>query len=160
MDWDKLLAAVQAEARAAGIPISAQLSPQVVENRRAKTRWGACKRLPDGSFQIELSTRLRAAPEEAVRQTLAHELLHSCPGCMNHGARWREYAAQMVRYGYRISRSDTAESLGVSLPAEPPRYILRCTGCGIRLNRQRCSPVIAHPERYRCRCGGKWVRER
>ena len=39
-DCDKLLIEVMAEARALGIPISTQIEPGVIINRRAATRFG------------------------------------------------------------------------------------------------------------------------
>ena len=57
-------------------------------------------------------------------QTLAHEVLHTCPGCRNHGALWKEYAARMNgAYGYAISRTGTCEALGVA-DVRPVRYRL------------------------------------
>ena len=87
-------------------------------------------------------------------QTLAHEVLHTCPGCRNHGALWKEYAARMNgAYGYAISRTGTREALGVA-DVRPVRYRLVCERCGQEFCRSRRSPLVDHPERYRCRCGG------
>ena len=86
---------------------------------------------------------------------LAHEVLHTCRGCRNHGERWKGYAAKMnARWGYHISRTGTWEAMG--LPEQKPaRYVLVCTRCGTEFVRARASSVVLHPERYRCRCGGQ-----
>ena len=97
--------------------------PRVAVNRRAVTRFGCCIRR-GGEYVIELSERLLEAEERACMQTLAHEVLHTCPGCRNHGALWKEYAARMNgAYGYAISRTGTCEALGVA-DVRPVRYRL------------------------------------
>ena len=148
-----LLARAVEQARALGIPVSARISPRVAVNRRAVTRFGCCIRR-GGEYVIELSERLLEAEERACMQTLAHEVLHTCPGCRNHGALWKEYAARMNgAYGYAISRTGTCEALGVA-DVRPVRYRLVCERCGQEFCRSRRSPLVDHPERYRCRCGG------
>lgn len=94
MDFDAALQHVLEQVRAAGIPASAQIDPQVRVNTRAKKRYGRCI-FRDGRYEIELSARLQAADSSVVHTVLAHEVLHTCPGCMNHGARWKQYAAKM-----------------------------------------------------------------
>lgn len=152
-DFDALLVRVLAQARALGIPVSDRIAPHVGVNRRAVTRFGCCKRRGK-DFQIELSERLLRAPEGACLQTLAHEALHTCPGCENHGARWKGYAGRMnTAYGYAIARTGTCQDLGVE-DARVARYQLVCTRCGAEFSRTRLSPLVRHPERYRCKCGG------
>lgn len=152
-DVDALLAQVTAQARAVKIPISPAICPRVALNSRATGRFGCCIR-KNGSFTIELSSRMLAAEEKAVMQTLAHEVLHTCYGCSNHGARWKGYAARMnAAYGYDIERTDSCEKLGVP-DTRKVRYIVACTKCGAQFTRSKRSPLVDHPERYRCRCGG------
>ena len=62
-DADALLQIVIDEARALGIPVSGGILPQVVINTRAKTRFGRCAVLPNGSCRIELAARVLAAGE-------------------------------------------------------------------------------------------------
>ena len=157
-EFDALLARAVEQARALGIPVSARISPRVAVNRRAVTRFGCCIRR-GGEYVIELSERLLEAEERACMQTLAHEVLHTCPGCRNHGALWKEYAARMNgAYGYAISRTGTCEALGVA-DVRPVRYRLVCERCGQEFCRSRRSPLVDHPERYRCRCGGTLERK-
>ena len=156
-DCDQLMREVAEQARALGIPISANISPQVRLNRRAVNRFGCCRR-QGGEYIIELSTRIANGPEKSCRETLAHELLHTCPGCHNHGLQWKRYARQMNdAYGYQIRRTVTEEAMGVPRMREY-KYLLRCQACGMELGRYRQSPLTRHPERYRCRSGGRWER--
>lgn len=154
---DALLARVIAQARAVKIPVSSEISPNVVLNSRATGRFGCCIR-KNGRFTIELSSRMLEAEEHAVMQTLAHEVLHTCYGCSNHGVRWKGYAARMnAAYGYEIARTGSCEKLGVP-DTKKVRYVLVCTQCGARITRSRRSRLVDHPEYYRCRCGGKLER--
>ncbi len=153
-DCDALLQAVTKQARALGLPVSEKTAPHVVINSRTVTRFGCC-RFADGSYTIEVAANVAMGGEGPCRETLAHELLHTCPGCRNHGARWREYARRMNQaYGYNIRRTTTNEAMGV-VSQRPYKYLLRCEVCGTELGRYRASPLTRHPERYRCRCGGR-----
>ncbi len=154
MDFNSLLQAVLKEMRAAGIPVSERVAPEVRVNTRAKKRYGCCVKAGDG-FVIELSAFLFEAEESTVRTVLAHELLHTCPGCMNHGPQWKRYAAAVrERLGYAVTRTASYPVLPEH-PPQPPKYILRCEQCGAVITRQKRSALVEHPSRYRCRCGGK-----
>ena len=156
---DKLLARVIAQARAVKIPVSDRICPQVRLNRRARTRFGCCVRQGE-AYTIELSARLAdEGSEDAIMQVLAHEVLHTCYGCSNHGKRWKSYAAKLnAAYGYTISRTDNFEDLGIA-DDRPVRYWVVCAQCGRRAPRMKRSPLVDHPERYRCRCGGVLIIE-
>lgn len=156
-DCDRLMAETAEQARKLGIPISEQIEPHVRINRRAVNRLGCCRR-QGGGYIIELAARVAEGTEESCRETLAHELLHTCLGCQNHGARWKEYARRMNKaYGYKIKRVAT-ETTAEGIQPRPFKYIVRCEKCGAELGRYRASPLTRHPERYRCRCGGKLQR--
>jgi len=152
----------------AGIPLG-RFQKEVYINNRAIRRWGACKhvgttRFFEGRrpiFRIELSARLAEyGTDSDVRNTLAHELLHTCDGCLNHGSLWNRYARKMNEtYGYHIkSRANGDEMEAQELHGERHsiyRYEATCVGCGERIYRMRRSKFVEHPEAYRCRrCGG------
>lgn len=151
---DSLLALAIAQARAVKIPVAREIEPHVRLNRRARTRFGCCVRR-DGRYTVELSAQLaREGSEEAVLQVLCHEVLHTCYGCSNHGARWKGYARRMNEaYGYHIRRTDNYEGLGLA-DDRPVRYWVVCARCGRCIPRMKRSPLVDHPERYRCTCGG------
>ncbi len=148
-----LLHKVITQAEQAGIPVSGRICPTVGVNRRARTRFGCCRR-DGGVYCIEIAAALLGAHESAICQVLAHEVLHTCPGCANHGVRWKGWAARMnARYGYRISRTDSHAALGLE-DDRPVRFLVVCRRCGRRIPRMKRSPLVEHPERYRCACGG------
>lgn len=153
-DCDRMMAETAEQARKLGIPISEHIEPHVRINRRALNRLGCCRRKGNG-YVIELAARVAEGTEESCRETLAHELLHTCVGCQNHGALWKEYARRMNgAYGYQISRVAAGDTVEGIQPC-PFRYLFRCENCGAELGRYRASPLTRHPERYRCRCGGR-----
>ncbi len=151
---DGLMALVIAQARAIRIPVSREIDPHVRLNRRARTRFGCCIRR-NGAYAIELSAKLaEEGTEDAILQVLAHEVLHTCYGCSNHGTRWKGYAQRMnTAYGYHIRRTDNFAELGIE-DDRPVRYYVVCAKCGRRIPRMKRSPLVDHPERYRCTCGG------
>ena len=62
---------------------------------------------------------------------MAHELIHTCPGCFDHGKKWKKYASvARERLGYLISRTVSPEDLGIAdISQEEPRYKITCNGC-------------------------------
>ncbi|NLD11470.1 hypothetical protein [Aminicella lysinilytica] len=129
-------------------------------NTRARRRLGACKQTGskmDPSFAIEISYICRSLRDEDLKIIVIHELLHSCNGCMNHGATWKAYASKVEReLGYHISA--TVDYNDIGLGKETGRnfkYRITCNNCGKTMLRMRKSKVVVHPEYYRCSaCGG------
>lgn len=138
-------------------------------NTRAKKRWGQC-RLQDGRYEINISSRLlKEGSEEALKRVLMHELIHTCDGCMNHGALWKYYAEIVRRgLGYPITRTNTAAELGLPVMAETAvgrkteayKHRFVCEKCGAVIMRKRESTFTRHYHDYRCaRCGGRFRKE-
>lgn len=161
-DLYKLAAQCQAELSAVGIPYG-RVSRWTV-NTRARTRWGMCKKLPNGTFEIEIAAALLqdSVSDPAAKSTIIHELLHTVPGCTDHTGKWKVLAETVNRRlpMYQIKRTTSAQEKGLQTVRETPvyRYLLKCSGCGKEIRRQKKSAVIEYPERYRCTCGGKLIR--
>lgn len=161
-----LLQEVMTEATALGIPYSKNLQQKITINKRAKSRFGCCKKSGRGlkvTFEIELSERLLVCDKKLVKQILAHELLHTCPNCANHGTNWKAYAQKLnATFGYQIKRTASAEEFGIQKDTNTSvlkdNYLLQCKKCGAEIARTRMSPVVKHPNNYRCNCGGTLVR--
>lgn len=131
-------------------------------NTRAKQRWGQCRKLPDGNYVININKELLKEENsvEGLKDTIIHELLHSCEGGHGHGTIWKKYAEKVNKaYGYNIKRCSSADEKGVERNElellNECKYILECCGCGKKFFGNRISKAIQHPENYFCKkCGG------
>lgn len=143
----------------------AGLQPGTVNSVRWSSRMhrtkGNCQKRKDGrgGFEIAISTDLLTCPE-ALRDTVCHELIHTLPGCFNHGDLFQLAAARMNARGYQVSQSfnpDLYKTKGYeeTYTWPRPKYVLVCTRCQKQYPRARRSKSIEHPELYRCHCGGE-----
>ena len=148
-DYNALMKEIYEEVRALDIPVSGNIEPEVQINTRAKKRYGRCMRLHGEKYEyrIEVSAYLEDKDENCVRSVLAHELLHTCPRCMNHKLLWKTYAGKMNNaYSYCITAT-TKEAL-VECEEKPVKYMLQCTKCKRQFPRMKLTAVVQHPERY------------
>lgn len=131
-------------------------------NRRAKSRWGQTKRIPGGRYSININERLLRddAPDRGLEETLLHELVHTCDGCMNHGWKWKSLIAKVNRaYGYNIKRADSEDDKGLEHEKVERvyRYQFVCEGCGQTIRRQRSSDFVKRYRSYTCGvCHGRF----
>ena len=121
----------------------------VTVNTRAKKRWGQCCVEGYRTFSIDISSRLldNSVDIKRLENTMLHELLHSVPGCMNHGDKWKMYAEKVNRaYGYDIKRCASYEEQGVSMP-EPSeyKYNVTCEHCNATWNFNRRRKWFSRP---------------
>ncbi len=130
-------------------------------NTRAKTRWGMCKLSPDGTYTIEIAARLLEddrISETACKETIIHELLHTCKGCMRHTGKWKYYADVVNQvYGYNIKRVTPGQEKGVENYEGNQmaiKYVFTCGKCGATIYRKRDSRFTRNYKYYGCaRCG-------
>ena len=107
---------------------------------------------------------LRMTEPQKVHNTIAHEFLHSIPGCMNHKSPWKKMASLLMdKYPqYNISRvSNSGEYAKLVVQKEHKnkhKYIMYCGSCDAqwpfqRLTQKRMSAISA--QRLICpHCGG------
>lgn len=141
----------KAELGAIDIPYSK--GAMFVINYRAKRRWGYCKRV-DGLYRIEIASRLLedGVDPAGAKNTVIHELLHTCPSSIRHTGAWLRYANKVnAAYGYDIKRTATSDEKGVEeAPDADFRYILACTGCGKTWRYHKLTKAVRN---YRnCKC--------
>lgn len=147
----------------------------VTVNTRAKGRWGQCRSEfkgwnvygdPTYSHTINISSILldERTPLEALQSTIIHEILHTCPGCQNHGRNW-EWRAEKVKreLGYKINVAESADDKAISSEVikdyNKPKYKVRCKKCGREVGKYRMCKIIKYPENWRCgKCGGDFER--
>ena len=160
-DLEMLYAEVRRDLDAIAIPY--RPVDRLTIHTRWTRRWGEC-RIRNGEVEaIGISARLLQddVPDQAVKNVIAHELLHTVRGCYAHRGKWQQLADMVNRAlpSYRITCTAKAEEYGLAPPEQkPPCYVLLCTACGMRYDRQRRSKAVQNPGRYRCgRCGGPLV---
>ena len=149
------------ELEAINIQVGKILSFEI--NYTANRRWGQCCRKPNGWHTINISYKLLANDVDikALKDTLFHELLHTCDGCMNHGTRWKNYADRVNKaYGYNIKRCTSAEEKNIEDDREKlAKYKFVCEDCGQVIYRQKASNFTKNYNLYTCgRCHGKFKR--
>ena len=144
IELDGLMARLRRELISIGIPVSNRLEPEVRINTRARRRLGCCY-YQSGRYWIEVSQAV-LEDEDLLKQTLVHELLHTCPKCRDHGPKWKAYAQTVnEKLGYRIERTVKTETPAGSLRHEEIKYILECQSCGAQIKRMRMSKAVKSP---------------
>lgn len=126
-------------------------------NSRAKRRWGQAKKKNEG-YYINISERLLQddISDTATKDTIIHEILHTCDGCMNHGDEWQKMANIInSRYPqYHISRCTSYADKGLQITTNDYKYNVICRECGSTWNYNRAGKVIQNIHNFRCpKCG-------
>jgi len=144
-------------------------------NSRAKKRQGLCTKMyvnGEYEYEIQVASYLldEEIPIEHLENTLLHELIHTCPYCMNHGKNFKKYANMINKaYGYNISiytskeeqstREQYMEKKSISCDSQY-KFSVICDTCHKEVSRymKECKTVQRiriHPERYYCKICGK-----
>ena len=117
---DLEMLASECEADLSSINIQPGEVSQWLINTRAKNRWGQCKRCLPGIFDISISARLLqdSVSDQAAKNTIMHELLHTVKGCYGHKGKWKDLALTVNRLlpQYTIKRTTSAEEKGLDCP--------------------------------------------
>ena len=132
-------------------------------NTRAR-RWGLCS-LRYGKYYIQINVTLldERNGEDGLINTILHELLHTCPNCMDHGAQWKFWAEKVRKaYGYNIKRTSDNDEKEVTTGnlnyhKREYKYLVYCKKCGKLVGkRKRKCDVLDNIGRYRHGggCGG------
>lgn len=149
-----------------GIPISDSICPKV-RLSKAHSFFGQCipkgahRRFPEGyDFLIALSVFTLGNSYRSIENTLVHELLHTCPGCLNHGPQWKAHA-EVVRKRLHLdikrvhgdkTPSDIA-NLRAGRKKSPFRYMVYCPNCGASWKYRKAGRVVRYADKCTCACG-------
>lgn len=154
-DFNTMVNEVYISLRRRGVPIK---NCPVTISHRLKRAFGKtrCKiRYGKRSYSIQIASYLvENGSEHGIKSTIAHEYIHTCNGCMNHGALWKRYG-NMVSDLYDISRCTTYESKGISENAmqyirEQYKYIVKCTTCNHEWKYKRMCKTLKLIDRCTC----------
>lgn len=103
-----------------------------------KTTLGTCKKLNNSDFDFEIRITKLISNETSLKNTIAHEVLHTVEGCFNHGKKWKAMAEKVnSKYGYNITRlGDVSETIST------PKYLVVCKNCGMEYRYFKKGKVI------------------
>lgn len=151
---NNLLQEIKQEAKNINIPVG-NIDPCVKINNRTTKRLGMCSKRGN-YYYIQISSYI-LENLEAVKEVLAHEILHTAPDCFNHGNLWKRYGNMMSRrYGYNIARTIDIACYSITQPIS--QYTIKCQRCGQEIHRQKKSNLVTNTNLYRCgKCKGKLV---
>lgn len=163
-DINKIFEECKNELTAIGITTGKITSMTV--NTRAKSRWGQCRfNGKSKTYSINIASVLMSddVSDISTKNTVLHEMLHTCPNCMNHGKEWQALADKVNKaYGYNIKRTTSEKEKGVKLPesTETVHYILKCENCKGEWKYKRHSKIVECCEqgRAKCSCGSKQIK--
>ncbi len=128
-------------------------------NRNNRKTLGRCT-YQNCRYSISLNPNLLSFTddgEKIIRETIAHELCHTLPGCMNHGKEFHKKADSIYRLmGYHIdTKADVDSSAYFQKYLPQTDYMLICDKCGNQVPVARLSDPVKNPTNYNCaKCGG------
>lgn len=122
-------------------------------NGRLKRTMGRCRKKPDG-FEIEIS-KIIEMNDEYLKETMAHELLHTVEGCFNHKDMFRHYGNILSKKGYHVARL-----ANYKFDDDDYKYVMRCKHCGQLIRQHRMTRFIKDPTGWTCgKCNhSEWER--
>ena len=147
-----------------GIPVSDDIDPKI-RISRAQRKWGSCKlskKPGDHRFHISISENCFKEPDYVnfIRNTMAHELIHTVEGCFNHGAGFKAYGKIAEKLGYEITvSSKSAVEKSDEEKFNEAKHVLKCTECGQMYYRLRFPKARGYINKIRCgRCRGRLIK--
>ena len=111
----------------------------ITVNRRLTRALGKCRYRDGKAYSIELSTVIISSDVQELKNTIAHELLHSVFVRDGHGGKWKYYADKMTKGSkYTITRLHDTSKLNIEALDSKYKYKAICTNCGseCRYNRK------------------------
>lgn len=121
------------------VPFSSNIS-NVITLNRSKTTLGVCRCrnfLGEKSFNIVVSKYLLNSNIKTIKNTLAHELIHTVDGCFNHGYNFMNYAQEVNRkLGYNVSDKYRGDDFKKNY-----KWKITCTKCGVTFYRHKLPKV-------------------
>ena len=144
-DLDKIAQECIREVKAAQIP--AQDDRIVLITAKKMKDWGVCVATPR-RFEIHINLRMLSdqCPVKSLKETVIHELIHTCPDAYDHGELFRHYARIMdERYGYEVLSESDEDA--VFHPDMPVLRRLVCPKCGVHSDIRSKEQLRVYEER-------------
>lgn len=95
-------------------------------------------------FNIRIGSLFELIPNDdlciiRLEECMIHELIHTIPGCNNHGYKFKQIANRVNRKycKYKIEVQTSGDRFGISAPEPQINYEIICKHCGARFYRSR-----------------------
>ncbi len=156
----RLLTKCITDAKTNGLPVAIDRVDGVRLNHR-RDCIGLCQRMSNGKFTVFFSDFYLALNDKEIGNVLMHELIHTIPGCWDHGVEFRQWMQVINANGYNVevsNRGDRAAKLRAvceaALVADKKHVVV--VGCehGCRIPVSCRSKVARHPEYFECKLHG------
>lgn len=134
-------------------------APKITYEMKNFSVWGRCRKLSNTEYHIQINTKLLKddVTEQAILNTVVHELLHTCKDCMRHTGEWKRLANIVNKEctDLNIKRCTSSDEKGVVLEHNrlSYKYAFICPDCGQTFKRKRKPKYSASC--YKCPCGSK-----
>lgn len=110
-----------------------RLVRSVAFNPRLTRSCGRTRRI-NGTFEMDFSVSyFKKSGADSIRSTIAHETIHTVPGCFNHGDCFKAAARCLKKHGYHVGRLCRDEEYAKYITQEKAlgtTYHVVCEGCG------------------------------
>ena len=107
-----------------------------VKVTNAKSYWCNIKKESLG-YRIHISKSFELISDEKLAEerfcsSITHELIHTIPGCMNHGKKFKKICSILNNLypKLKLQTSTSGDDYGVKIEEKAPKYIIKCNGCG------------------------------
>lgn len=113
-------------------------------------------------YKLRVSTIFEHYTDNSIAKvglmnSMIHELIHTIPGCMNHGPQFKRHC-RIVNSNtiYNIqTTAEPAESFVAAQKVEKNKYVIKCPHCGQEYTYKRKCKAVEYPFLCRCSTCGK-----
>lgn len=141
--------------------------PKIVKVRISKARsyWAQIKHIDEDRYELAVSNVFDDIVNEQLfynrlTSCMIHELIHTIPGCWNHGKIFKKIANKVnTRFPeYQIQTSTYDTDYGIPETVQIIRYVVTCKNCGAESKYTRRPKIWSYLDSnsnpyYCCRCG-------
>ena len=131
---------------------------RIYVNKNFKSTWGRCHyNKKENIYEIQINPILVQDDTEdiSLKNTIIHEILHTCEGALNHGPIWKSLAEKVNKAypEYNIKRTTSSKEKNVKVEY---KYVLECKNCKKTFGFHRMCKYIKYSNAFKCKCGGNF----
>jgi predicted SprT family Zn-dependent metalloprotease len=143
------------DAKKLGLPLNKSNLSEIKIGYKEMKPWGVCRYTPRfNNFEIYISRKLISSNNiVAIKNTIMHEIIHTCKGALNHGANFKRYGKMCETFGYTITRLLSEEEVfghKIENKSDSYKYVIKCPHCGKEYGYNRFTRAVAMSNKYIC----------